>query len=263
MKYPLAIIDNLIDRFGKELGIGQAIQEHFQFYDEDKHAMDLPLLEEMCMQRRITRHDCEGFLASEREHFNMNFEDPPELTKKLNYAELLQKLWAAQVQSDNARAKFNSLQTAEGKALGDKEKARIETRNRTTLKAYQLVEEEIADYEVEHGIVKRWHEGSRRYNEALKELAHREYRRALEKLERLVVQRLFELTKLNRSELGYNERTKISDALKSRSGAIRTALNEFNQVAKKVGRTPLDFDEILKMVTVADFDLLKNSHIDL
>ncbi|ESK91157.1 hypothetical protein Moror_9522 [Moniliophthora roreri MCA 2997] len=238
----------------------QAIQEHFKFHDEDKHAAsgnfiyqnyrqaldrllkDGPLLEEICEQRGISCDDCEQFLASERDYFNTEFEDPLELTIKMDYAELLQKLWAAKVQSDDAHLKFQSLQRDEGKNLSEKEKSWIEVRNRTTHQFYEIIEEEVADFEVEHGIVKRWKE---------------------KKLEQLVVQRLFELTKMNSSELCYRQHTKISDGLKARSGAIRTALDNFNKIAQRIGRSQLDFDEIFKMVTLAEFDVLKNSHIDI
>ncbi|KAF9258299.1 hypothetical protein L218DRAFT_877521, partial [Marasmius fiardii PR-910] len=87
------------------------------------------------------------------------------------------------------------------------------------------------------------------------------YRQALEKLEKLVVQRLFELTKLNRSDIGYKQRNKISKALNSWGPAIQTALNAYNALAALMlpPRPTLVFDKIVRMVTVADFDLLKDT----
>lgn len=48
----------------------------------------------------------------------------------------------------------------------------------------------------------RWKPGSHAYDDALSELVQREYRLAIDNLERLVVQRLFELAKLGMSGLG-------------------------------------------------------------
>ena len=59
-----------------------------------------------------------------------------------------------------------------------------------------MKEEELIRYEEEHGIANRWDESSQEYKDALNLLTEREYRRAVDNLERLVVQRLLELTKL-------------------------------------------------------------------
>jgi hypothetical protein len=48
----------------------------------------------------------------------------------------------------------------------------------------------------------RWTEASEEYRTAKQKVAERNYRRALDELERLVVQRLFELSKLNVSGTG-------------------------------------------------------------
>lgn len=51
-------------------------------------------------------------------------------------------------------------------------------------------------------IGERWQPSFPQYQEAKQELAYRSYRRSLDELERLVVQRLFELKKLNMSDTG-------------------------------------------------------------
>jgi hypothetical protein len=56
--------------------------------------------------------------------------------------------------------------------------------------------------EVDMGIEKRWEPSSPEYVEALKYLSTRVYQRALEELQRLVIQRLFELHKMNISATG-------------------------------------------------------------
>ena len=109
----------------------------------------------------------------------------------------------------------------------------------------------------------------------------RKYRLALDNLERLVVARMFELTKLGMSGigmlspyvggealiafLGYKLREKIGKALKTRADAIKTALSEYNRRASllKPPRPQLSWEEVMDMVSLADFDLLRETREDI
>jgi hypothetical protein len=65
--------------------------------------------------------------------------------------------------------------------------------------------------------------------------------------------------------IGYKQREKISRALKTRSQAILTALERYNKVALALN-PPADtllWQDIVKMATLADFNLLHLSHIDI
>ncbi|OCH84142.1 hypothetical protein OBBRIDRAFT_701500, partial [Obba rivulosa] len=97
------------------------------------------------------------------------------------------------------------------------------------------------------------------------ELSRREYNRALDNLERLVVQRLFELTKAGMSGIGYKLREKIGKALKARAEAIKKALQEYNRRAAelKPPRAPLLWTAIIEMAALADFDLLREGRQDI
>lgn len=66
----------------------------------------------------------------------------------------------------------------------------------------RLKDEEILRFEEDHNITERWVPGSPQYISAAKLLAERKYRQAIDTLERLVVQRLFELTKLGMNGVG-------------------------------------------------------------
>ncbi|KIJ27533.1 hypothetical protein M422DRAFT_190879, partial [Sphaerobolus stellatus SS14] len=85
------------------------------------------------------------------------------------------------------------------------------------------------------------------------------YQLAVDKLEGLVVQRLFELTKANASETGYKLRTHIAKAIKTRSKAIQRALNAYNNLAVKMDppRPKLSWTEIVEYSTIAEFELLR------
>ncbi|KAL0058201.1 hypothetical protein AAF712_015134 [Marasmius tenuissimus] len=261
----------------------QAILEYFAFHDEDKHAAsgnfiyqnyrqalqrlatDVPLFEEACVALSITPENCEQFLAAEREHFKKTFEDPAEEEQQLEYVELLRRLWSAVKASDDAAEKYKILGSNAAEKLTAKQIGQIEARYRTTYQKCDQLLEEVADWEVEHGISERWTPETPEYLSAEKGLIHRQYRHALEELERLVVQRLFELTKLNMSGVGYKQRTKITQALRSRAEAIRKALEKYNSAAERMDppRETLSWNAILEMVTLADFDLLKNTHLDI
>jgi len=74
------------------------------------------------------------------------------------------------------------------------------------------VDEEARLIEEELEIEIRWEPGSPEYQNALILLKERKYRRALDRLERLIVQRLFELTKLGMSSVGTSLSTDLADA---------------------------------------------------
>ena len=90
-----------------------------------------------------------------------------------------------------------------------KEQERNLKRLRTLAKAaftrWETAQERVLILEDELNISsteERWQPGSQEYDTAISELEHREYRLALDTLERLIVQRLLELTKLGMSGLG-------------------------------------------------------------
>lgn len=83
---------------------------------------------------------------------------------------------------DNTR----KTETARRHAIEDRDK---------DLKAVQVLEGKL-------GIQDRWVAGSPEWEEAGRLVAMRKYQRALDSLESLVVARLFELSKMNRSQTG-------------------------------------------------------------
>lgn len=80
--------------------------------------------------------------------------------------------------------------------------AAVRTRYHTTHTRWQAQLEKVCRFEVQYSIEKRWVRDSSEWNSALKLLAERQYRRALDNLERLFVQRILELGKLESSGIG-------------------------------------------------------------
>ena len=83
-----------------------------------------------------------------------------------------------------------------------KQIAAVRTRHRTTFTRWAAKEEELSRYEEEHAIDTCWLPDSDSYKATQKLLVERSYRRAVDNLERLIVQRLFELTKLGMNGVG-------------------------------------------------------------
>jgi hypothetical protein len=79
---------------------------------------------------------------------------------------------------------------------------KLETERRYAMELRENCIRQIIDIEVSMGIERRWDPSSPEYQETLGYLSTRTYQRALEELQRLVVQRLFELHKMNISATG-------------------------------------------------------------
>ena len=83
-----------------------------------------------------------------------------------------------------------------------KQIADIKTCYRTTYTRWLTQNEEVCRFEEDHQIETRWSPSSPEYNDALVIVSQRKYRRALDDLEQLFVQRLLELTKLGMNGVG-------------------------------------------------------------
>jgi hypothetical protein len=131
-------------------------------------------------------------------------------------------------------------------------------------------------------VTTRWLPTDSNYVSVMAAVGERTYRTALDVLERLVVQGLFELTKLNlmstgefhvrlllfyhlTSDAGYKMRTHIAKALQTRSRAIRNALERYNIAAAKLHlpREILTYGTIIEYSFIGDFSLLKTSREDI
>lgn len=83
----------------------------------------------------------------------------------------------------------------------DSQSTRSRAKYAATLNRVNTLGSELVLLEEDMGIV-RWTKECDEYKTALSLLTERRYRKALDNLERLMVQRLFELTKLGMSGLG-------------------------------------------------------------
>jgi hypothetical protein len=79
---------------------------------------------------------------------------------------------------------------------------RLETTRRHLSEKRDNVLHEVIEMEVKMGIARRWQPGDQEYLKTMEYIQMHQYYRALDNLKRLVVQRLFELQKLNLSQTG-------------------------------------------------------------
>ncbi|KAJ7717204.1 hypothetical protein B0H16DRAFT_1666805 [Mycena metata] len=242
----LASVTRLTTSFHRK----QAIDEHFYFHDLDKHAAsgtELQLIyhksgnfiyqnyrqanEKEAINRgqlhalevrlNTTAVDHEAALLSEQQYFKDLCSEPAEVAHTVEYMDLLTKLYA---KTAFRRLDHDIIENGYTRT----EIARVKTQYRTTYDKYLAIHEEVCQYEDLHGIQTRWTPSSKEYTDALKVMTERRYKQAVSELERLVVGRLFEMTKLGMSGVAYKLREKLNKALKTRAEAIHKAINRYN-----------------------------------
>ncbi|KAJ7759684.1 hypothetical protein B0H14DRAFT_2634389 [Mycena olivaceomarginata] len=262
----------------------QQIDEHFKFHDEDKHAASgnfiyqnyrqalekiaintgqLSLLESSL---GTTATDYEIYHATEVKYFQDLRKEPEDVQRTVDYIGKLQKHVDAFAASDQAKKEFNRLDfNIIHNGYTKPQITLVRTQYRTTYTKFLAVEEDLCRFEEAHGIEVRWMPNSKEYKDGLTLTTQRKYREALTEVERLVVQRLFELTKLGMSGLAYNMRDKISKALKTRSEAIRRAIIVYNEAAALLTppREQLTFAEVIQTTSLAEFDILRDTRQDI
>ena len=117
--------------------------------------------------------------------------------------EMLCKLDSATHSMNAAKIEYDQLDgRLRNEGLQRQEAQRIRTRYNTSRDRWIAIEERIVEMEIDLSITTRWTPGSPEYDDALRLMDERQFCQALDNLERLVVQRLFELTKLGASGLG-------------------------------------------------------------
>ncbi|KAJ7284787.1 hypothetical protein C8J57DRAFT_1217169 [Mycena rebaudengoi] len=261
----------------------QQINEHFLFHDQDKHAASGNFIFQNYRQaiEKITGNTLrlqvlkEQLLATSM-HYEQDLKDectyleglmrePEGVQNTVDYIELLGKLQNATDASTAAEKDFKNLDALIIlKGIQKKEIAAIRTRYQTTHTHLLLMDEEVSRFEEENGYKTRWTTASKEYNDTLALTNEHCYRRSVDKLERLVVQRLLELMKLSMSGIAYKLHEKIGKALKTRADTIHQALAEYNAAAASLNppRDQLIWAEVIQTATLAEFDLLKDTRAD-
>ncbi|KAF9068746.1 hypothetical protein BDP27DRAFT_1523863 [Rhodocollybia butyracea] len=205
------------------------------------------------------------WLKEERLYLSSLKKEPLEETLQMEYYKKLVKL-------DNSESKLSAA-TREwiqytpdnvSQAFGNTDQTRrLETQRRHAFENRDDLKNEVQTLERQMNITTRWTPGSVEWERTKQLVNTAKFQRALDKLEGLIVARLFELTKLNMSHTGYKLRKHIAQALKSRSQAIRTAVAAYNEAASELGRPELTWEEVLDYTFLSDFELLRDARRDI
>ncbi|KAG1895322.1 uncharacterized protein F5891DRAFT_960402 [Suillus fuscotomentosus] len=249
----------------------QAIEEHFAFWDADKYAalsnylwthyrealksvrLLTAELETIKAELRLSDNDFPGFFDQERIYLDGLKQPAPRDRLSIRYVEVLDEL------AERRYLHIGSLEQMHD-AL---KQARI--RVNSSYAKLQHAEGLVAHCETLLSVDERWLIGGDEYKRFKEEATLGKYRTALDELERLVVMRLFELSKLSLSGTGYKLRQQISKALQRRSDTIRNTINRYNiQAASLIPpRQTIAWKDIAEYSFLGEFDLLRDSRTDI
>ncbi|KAF8515032.1 hypothetical protein BU17DRAFT_93915 [Hysterangium stoloniferum] len=248
----------------------QFIDMYFHQWDLDKYEnlatfllnnyqQALKIISEMTMRQKMLTPEqvipdtqFMKWLDEERAYLKSKASEPEKDILSIEYVTLLQAYDSARMVADQAGK-------MEREAKQPAAKIRLIRIVREAWEAVLVLQKEVQNMEEHLDISERWTITSAQYQDVLKYMDQREFQLAIDKLEGLVVQRLFELTKANVSETGYKMRVQIAKAIKTRSKAIQRALITYNDLAVKMipPHPKLTWAEIVEYSTIAEFELLR------
>ncbi|KAJ7279762.1 hypothetical protein C8J57DRAFT_1434098 [Mycena rebaudengoi] len=237
----------------------QQIDEHFKFHDQDKNAASGNFIYQNYRQALEK-------IAFNRAQLSVLEESLGTTSEDYEQDHISEIKYFQSLRSEPQQIQFHRLDhNIVNNGFKGKQITAVRTRYRTTYTKYLAIEEGICRFEEEHSITERWAHNSQQYKDALVLMTERKYQAALAEVERLVVQRLFELTKLGMSGVDYKLRDKISKALKTRSDAIRRAISTYNEAATALNppRERLSFADVISKTSLAEFDLLRDTRQDI
>lgn len=155
----------------------------------------------------------EKWLDEEKTYLQGLTKEPKEETLQMEYFQKLINLWASEYVDYffsfiTLLTKPRATLTAANGAFANTEPGAqdftraIETKRRHAIEKHDKDLNAVHALELQLGCTSRWVLGSPEFEEAAKMASMRKYQRCIDDLEGLVVARIFELTKMNRSQTG-------------------------------------------------------------
>ncbi|KAJ3740705.1 hypothetical protein EV360DRAFT_57933, partial [Lentinula raphanica] len=217
----------------------------------------------------LTEEDLDVYQASECKHLETLGTEIEEDVYAAAYVELLQDYRKVSAAYDNATRGFHLQTPADYHSIPANTQynatysqgRKAETERRFLREKRDKLLHEVIQMETAMGIDRRWEVTDREYIAGAELITTRKYRQALEHLHKLVVQRLFELHKMNLSNTGYKMRTHISHALQRRSHTIRAAVKAYNAAALALNppRDTLDWSKVSHYAFLDQFNILSDT----
>ncbi|KAJ3558766.1 hypothetical protein NP233_g11436 [Leucocoprinus birnbaumii] len=207
------------------------------------------------------------WLAEEREHLQGLSKEPIQETLEMDYYLHLVELEEHQANKSSSNDNFVWVEpSTNGKGPYRAPKGTVTALVRRHAREWEAkCLADVQEDELRLGVEERWTKDSEEWKRAKKMVAKREYQRCLDKLEGLVVSRVFELSKMNMSQSGYKLRKHVAKALRARSQAIKSALERYNEAATAMRpkRSTLTWEEVVEYAFLLDFDLLRELRQDI
>lgn len=247
---------------------------------------DTRTLDEAKLQFGLTDADMDLWEQEERTFFSHLGEEEEYDIQAMTYVELLQQLRELSDKRSQATDRLFHLVDSSTVEDYDGEKSatdKAEKSRQSVIDRYDRLDAEISQLETQMNIDRehRWTPANPKYVEAEKYMHERKYRHALDKLQKLVVLRLFELHKLNLSHTGmfsqntiiyessfylpgYKMRTHLSKSLQTRCKTIKKAVTAYNAAAAALSppRPPVDWSAVSHYGFLDDFHLLQDTRHD-
>ncbi|KAJ7836943.1 hypothetical protein B0H13DRAFT_2422497 [Mycena leptocephala] len=210
----------------------------------------------------------EEWRKKEKAHLDTLSKEPLEETLEMEYWDKLVKLRAAEDHVTvilGAGAPFLPAQGSSRYEEAVKETRCLETQRRHALENQARALAAAQDLEVRLAVTGRWAPGDEKWGAAAVMVGRRQYQRALDNLQGLIIARMFELAKCNMAGTGYKLRKHIAKALQARSKAVKTAITKYNEaaVAMRPPKPTLTWEEVVEYAFLADFDLLREGREDI
>ncbi|EJD47348.1 hypothetical protein AURDEDRAFT_62365, partial [Auricularia subglabra TFB-10046 SS5] len=256
----------------------QFIDMFFSAWDEEKYAElsrfiynnvvqaqriiaeNTPMLAAFKASTGFTDADIESWRAEELAHLESLKTEPPRDVLCIDYGLMLLSEAASKARMSLQSDGFVVFEAEDltGRSYGEVMKRN--THRRATHDTLQAANANVAALETALGIGShRWTPNTPEYKATLLKMARRDYMRAVDRLELLMLQRMAELKKTH--TLGYKMREHVGKNIKSRSKAIATAIKKYNVAA--LALTPpaptVDFSQLLEWTELQEFDLLRFS----
>ncbi|KAK7438741.1 hypothetical protein VKT23_017871 [Stygiomarasmius scandens] len=223
-------------------------------------------LEEGSRAVGLTVADLEAYYIDEAQHFQNLGKELDEDLHAVAYVDLLRQYRDVCKSYENACSQFRTQTPEDYEVLQNYSANLSETRKTETLRRFyaekrDLVLHELLQLELAMNISKCWQPSDPEYVKTLEYMNVREYRQALEHLHKLVIQRLYELHRLNLLQTGYKMRTQIANALQKRSKAIQRAVKRYNKAAQALQppRPTLDWTKISHFTFLDQFNILQDT----
>ncbi|KAF7353148.1 hypothetical protein MSAN_01502300 [Mycena sanguinolenta] len=180
-------------------------------------------------------------------------------TLEMEYVQRLVNLSASQ-------AKYKVVAAEARRAKGDDGTytpgvSKVELARRHAQEKMEKDLDRVHELETTLDIVERWTTESPEWTLTVNKIKKRKYHLALDALELLIVERIFELTKMNRSETGYKMRKHIAKALQARSKAVKNAIERYNDAAAALEppMPSVSWEQVVEYAFLADFDILRDT----